>query len=252
MYNESVLNREWDNLIVLDCCRYDDFEKVNWLEGKLEKIWSKGGQTVDWFRGTFEPRMYDGIVYYSANPHISKQKLPEYHEGVGFHEHYLVLSNKIKRPKVGFPEDINGIVFDTYNKYPDKRKVIHYMQPHTPFLVGKLKNKGNGTLARMFYKGQVSMEDIKEGYRENTKHVLTYAEKLLTVLQGKTVITADHGECHGEDDLWGHSNKSVFPDGEIRKVKGMLKHPKLREVPYFTVQDENDKIEESLKDLGYM
>ena len=62
---------------------------------------------------------------------------------------------------------------------------------------------------------------IKKAYAENLKFVLEYLKKLICNLQGKIVITADHGEAFGEKGVLGH------PYGvHIRE---------LVEVPWFTV-----------------
>ena len=37
----DVLSKNWDNLIILDCLRYDIFEKMNTLEGDMECVLSK-------------------------------------------------------------------------------------------------------------------------------------------------------------------------------------------------------------------
>lgn len=42
----NVVDEEWDNLIVLDSCRYDAFEEVNSLQGRLMKKTSKGTTTI--------------------------------------------------------------------------------------------------------------------------------------------------------------------------------------------------------------
>jgi len=44
----KVVEEEWDYIIVLDACMYDIFEDVNWIDGKLESIISKGSGTPEW------------------------------------------------------------------------------------------------------------------------------------------------------------------------------------------------------------
>jgi hypothetical protein len=43
-----------------------------------------------------------------------------------------------------------------------------------------------------------SNEDIWDAYRENLRMVLPHVENLLGELEGKTVVTADHGNMIGE------------------------------------------------------
>ncbi|PTD94343.1 hypothetical protein C9439_03355 [archaeon SCG-AAA382B04] len=46
--------------------------------------------------------------------------------------------------------------------------------------------------------------EIKKHYRHNLEIVLESVENLVREVDGKIIITADHGEGFGRDDLWGH------------------------------------------------
>lgn len=45
---------------------------------------------------------------------------------------------------------------------------------------------------------------VKKLYRENLKYVSRVASNLVSELNGRIIITADHGESFGESKLWGH------------------------------------------------
>lgn len=61
----------------------------------------------------------------------------------------------------------------------------------------------------VFHLGQG--DRIEEFYEHSIRKTLGSVERLIPKLNGKTVITADHGECHGEYNLWGHENENHNP-----------------------------------------
>ena len=41
-----IMDEDWDNLIILDACRYDLFEEVNTIDGTLESRISLGSASI--------------------------------------------------------------------------------------------------------------------------------------------------------------------------------------------------------------
>jgi len=69
-----VMGEDWDNLIILDACRYDMFEKEirNWeIDGRLEYRISRGTCTVEFLFENFSNGYFRDIVYVTANPFVS-------------------------------------------------------------------------------------------------------------------------------------------------------------------------------------
>ncbi|MFB6182582.1 MAG: hypothetical protein ABEI78_00815, partial [Candidatus Nanohaloarchaea archaeon] len=66
---ESIFDRDWDNLIVLDACRQDLYEEVN---GETESRISAGSSTKDFIKDNFSEGELSDIVYITANPHFHK------------------------------------------------------------------------------------------------------------------------------------------------------------------------------------
>jgi len=155
---------DWKYLIILDACRYDYFEKVfrNYpfiRAGKLEKVYSCGSRTPEWFRCTFKDKVYDGIIYVSANPHINSKGI----HFRGFSLRDLRFHKVIDVWDWGWSEELGTVHPKEVNKaaiiasklYPHKRFIIHYIQPHYPYLslvakgIGvKLKKGGKTDLRR--------------------------------------------------------------------------------------------------------
>ena len=80
----------------------------------------------------------------------------------------------------------------------------------------------------------VPIGDVIEGYKENLKIAIDYVERLVGNLNGKIIITADHGETFGEP---------LHPLIPIR----VFEHPSgcridcLIKVPWFIIEKDNEK-----------
>ncbi len=98
-------------------------------------------------------------------------------------------------------------------------------------------------------------EKILEYYRQNLREALRWIKKLLPYLDGKVIITADHGEAFGEDGIWWHEyreNSPILLEVPWFEVD-MDKHKEGKEIEIKEeVNEERDeKIMEKLKKLGY-
>ncbi|KXB08440.1 hypothetical protein AKJ55_01030 [candidate division MSBL1 archaeon SCGC-AAA382M17] len=175
------------------------------------------------------------------------------------------------------PKKIGKETRKTKARNPKKRLISHFMQPHYPYLnlgiakggisksksfvkeqserenwlnkslknlVGRIGDEllgrermvkygrwinktlkgGNETAGNISYIIEnYGEEKLKGFYRKNLEFALKECQKLSDRLPGKIVITADHGELLGEDGKYSHPPT--------------LKHPILREVPWFEVSN---------------
>lgn len=210
-----VFDEEWDNLIILDGCRFDFFEEEvkNWdIDGKLEYRVSRGSSTLTFLRENFEDDKFrehtKEIVYITANPYVSVTLEEKFFKIVpvwdfGWSEKFQTV----------LPDRVYEATLKAIRKYPKKRFIIHFMQPHQPFVklgwVGDgtsrgrylaLSQKAKGSLHiwELFARGKISKEIMIWGYKENLKITFPYLEKLIRIMQGKIAITSDHGEAIGE------------------------------------------------------
>ena len=205
-----VIDEEWCNLIVLDACRYDLFEEENQLNGRLESRYSLGTHTVDWLKSNFNEKLED-IVYISGNPQVSSYNLkkwtnfknPFYHLEKVWDYGWDEEQNTVP------PEEVVEATRKLKQEYPNKRFIIHFLQPHPPFIgegtinTTKRQNRILNSLDWKPILNEFSIEEIKESYRKNLQITLKQIRKLKD-LEGKTVITADHGEMYGEYGLYSH------------------------------------------------
>jgi hypothetical protein len=145
----DVTDEKWDYLIVLDACRYDYFLKLygDYLQGKLEKVCSPGSCTPEWCRKSF-PEYYPDIIYVSANPFInSKISTTWGEEEFDAKKHFFKVIDVWMygwNDELGTvpPEKVNESVIGLKNDYATKRFVIHYLQPHDPYLYSRFQTAG--------------------------------------------------------------------------------------------------------------
>lgn len=260
-----VAEEDWDNLLILDACRADTFEAVFDVDrfDDYRRVRSAGGSTPEWTKRNFTGGRFGDIVYVTGNPQVSKYAGDSFHEvievwdGAFDEEHRTVL-----------PESMAEAAIDAADSYPNKRLVVHFMQPHTPFLdresvfpddhgvtKGLLDESKEElrTMARL-----VGRDTVRTAYRRTLEVAVDAVERTITALDGKTVVSSDHGELFGErvpplfTRLWGH--------------KSGIRHPALVEVPWAiadgnrrrivdegvsTTDSDTDKIESQLEALGY-
>lgn len=133
----NLMEDDWDYLIVLDACRYDYFKALyrDFFEGKLEKIISPASYTLGWCRRTFKGT-YNDTVYISANPLVnSKLEIRGFKAPSHFYRVVDVWDwGWDKSLGTVHPKQVNRAVLKNVVKYSDKRLIIHYIQPHTPYL----------------------------------------------------------------------------------------------------------------------
>ena len=213
----KVMEEEWDYLIILDACRYDAFKTGNFLKGKLEKRISSGSGTPDWLQNNFTD-YYDDVVYVSANAFVSPIKeLGNFDSSEHFFKLVPVYMTDNVDAGVPTPEEVTEAAIDTAKRYPHKRMIIHYVQPHDPF-IGKPRITAEDVNDKYEY---FNRKDSWEAYLGNLKRALKAVEKLVKKLKGNIVITADHGDMFGEWGLHRHYDGIYFK--------------KLVEVPWFII-----------------
>lgn len=227
----SIFQEDWKNMIILDACRYDFFKKANTIKGKLKKNFSVATHTKTFCQKTFTKEKYDDIVCLSANPHVDREVGDKFHAIIPLWE--TAWSAKFATI---LPKDVIQYVFNATIKYPDKKLLIWFVQPHYPYLYyrgwGSAFGIFNGRQSYNFFKefnlffwAHLSQKELKRRYMKNLTIVLETCKKILPILNGKTIISSDHGESLG----------NFFPFTPIR-IYGHyipIQNPKMYIVPYF-------------------
>lgn len=201
-----VMEEDWDNLILLDACRYDTFREVTGKD--VDCRISRGSNTGEFIEENFAGKKLHNTVAVTANPNINRLA-----KGSFYHV--------IPVWKYGWDGKYNAVLPQTMvryglkaqREYPDKRLIIWFMQPHQPFIkypeldpygfrhlcevteFGTSKVPPIKNLWIEADKGAIDIKKVWEGYRTNLEIVLPYVFELAGELRGKTVITADHGNA---------------------------------------------------------
>jgi len=131
-----IIKEGWEILVVLDACRYDAFKDLygSFLDGDLEKVKSEGSETLDWLNNTFTG-FYEWD-YFSANPYINSY-------GVSFRDGWRADSHFRRIYDVWeseWSEEAGTVLPEAMVEYflknrKDSKSVVHFIQPHRPFLV---------------------------------------------------------------------------------------------------------------------
>ena len=201
----NVLSEDWDTLLILDACRYDMFAEISSLPGNLEERISVGSNTYEWLRGTFDGQDLQDTIYVTANPQlyrinegiydISESIDVSFYDVVELWDECWDDDFRTVRPKT-----VSDTVMHIYNKYPNKRLIVHFVQPHFPFIGPTGQEHFAVDHFNFDWESytDVPLATMRQAYRENLEIVLTEVEYLLNAISGRTVVTADHGEALGD------------------------------------------------------
>lgn len=241
----NVLDKEWDILIILDACRYDLFTSLSAEFMRLEDyknyshIISVASSTGEWFEKTFKGRNCKDIIYISGNPWINERCIAgdiAGQQNIGRNPFFKIVTAWKDKENIihntTHPESITKLAEYFMKVYPDKRLILHYMQPHFPY-IGKhpiyqelwepvrkemfrldktIKGeqprhpypyKPQSSLWNVMKEGIITREDAWIGYRENLRLVMKELDTWKS-FKGKKAITADHGECFLDYGIDGH------------------------------------------------
>jgi len=262
---------DWDTLVVLDACRYDMFERRADLPGRLERRESPASTTVEFLRATVDGRDLRDTVYVTANP-----QLHQHREDIdaAFADVVDVWAGEGWDDESGtvLPETVTDAALSAAEANPHKRLVVHYMQPHYPFLGAETAFEGGDftdadadheNVWVQLLRGDIDRdrEEIWALYADNLDRVLPHVERLLAALDGRTVVTADHGNMVGERSFpipfreWGHPRGIYTP--ELVEVPwlvheaGPRREIRASSAAHRDVSNDDGVVADRLRDLGY-
>lgn len=276
---EPLVEKDWDNAILLDACRYDLFAEVlgdHDLPGELERRTAVQSGTPGYLAENFGGDTFHDIVYVTANPYVQTELPTDTFHAV---EH-VWKDDWNEAEGTVLPEAVCERALAVAETYPDKRLLVHFNQPHTPFIGEcRLESRGMNAIRKTALDetgpdprerrrtpferlgaGDLTHEQVWNAYRSNLERAWESVETLLTELAGLTAVTSDHGNALGER-AW------PFPIRVYGHPLGIL-IPALINVPWHTYQNGNRKdivsepptgsddsvdtdIQERLRMLGY-
>jgi len=242
-----LLREDWDILIILDACRYDTFKKIlpNICKmGKLYRGDSEASSTSKWLKLHWE---YNNggfnidMIYVSGNPFVNSKGINIEGQKKFDGRHYFgdiidawdfAFNRKTGRIE---PDIVNTTAIGAYYSNPNCRFIVHFMQPHSPYIFDRKKPEPMTILRKLLPKKVISMmrdmlpekvkqtnvhltehnyrriyseDEIKTAYEKNLKSVEGYVLELIQQYgDKKIVITSDHAEYLGEDGKYGHGGE---------------------------------------------
>ena len=272
----QILDRDWDTLFIFDCARYDLFAECIDLHGSLSKERSVASVTANFVERNFEGRQAQDVVYLSANPVVGNRKeFLDVFKFVGvWHETKQDRRAQENHRGLMDSEPVIEKARELHEQYPGKRHIVHFLPPHVPHMFKNGEELEEDSPYRNYEAARndvVSADEMRKVYAESLQFVIERATELLAEIDGKVVLTADHGELLGEEiplwmkilhNRWGNQWRK-YDFGHYSNIDV----PELVEVPWFElpaesrreiepeapVTDEYDtqSIEDKLEALGY-
>lgn len=213
----NVYEREWDLLVLLDCAT---IEMMREIEAEYEFIneighnVSVGTCSNQWMKNTFTPEYrneMESTLHVTANT-SSEAYLSE--------KEFLHLEEVWKD---GWNENLGTIpakkvtdrIIYFMRKMDPKQAIVHYMQPHLPFVtesdiqsnvVTPMGVKGEGKNLEELHKiDAYGRDELWEASIDNLRYVLDEVEVLLSNVDAeRVIISSDHGQAFGENGIWSH------------------------------------------------
>jgi hypothetical protein len=258
----DVFAEDWDVLVILDACRYDFFAEAVGNTGMgtqpLESRTSRGSATREWITGNFAGKRHHDLVYVDSNAHYGRMK--DDIDAEVFK--YTLVENDAFGGISVHPDPVTDAAIEAAERYPDKRLLVHYMQPHQPFFGPTAKDiEHHRKFPQTIMQNDLDRATVHQCYRENLEMALTSVERLLESVDGKVVVSADHGELLGDRQSplpvthYGHPAGLYVP--ELVKVPWLVHETESRRQVRESTPErddiglDNDEIDQKLRDLGY-
>lgn len=220
-YGTNVFERPWDVLVVLDGCRADLLAAVADDYAFLSDVGSLrsvGSSSSEWLEHTFvgHPET-ERTVLVTANTWTDRYLDADSFAALDAVWKYAWDDAHNTIP----PAAVTDRAITHARETAPDRLVVHYMQPHHPFVPDPLD--GDGGLVRAgshsntanpwvaLRQNEVSVDRVWAAYRANLDYVLDEVESLCENVDGRVAITADHGNLFGEWGLYGHPMDTPVP-----------------------------------------
>ncbi|ELZ19146.1 hypothetical protein C477_09099 [Haloterrigena salina JCM 13891] len=273
----NYLEEDWNVLVVLDACRADLFENVvdeDYFDD-VTTVRSPATETKEWLNRTFDGTFGD-IVYVAGNPMVSNVKPGAFHDLIEVWRDAWDEESGVLRP-----EPITEAARTALREHPNKRVIVHYMQPHAPFIdYPELNFSGDADVWGLevseahpnfdagddynnpweaLEAGAIDAADVWEAYEHNLEIVMDEVAALLESTDRRVVVTSDHGNAFGERS-WpipvrlfghpGHRRHSALTDVPWAVVDGKRRGINTSDVSSETEATERE-VKEHLAALGY-
>lgn len=271
----NVFEREWDMLVILDGCRTDLMRSVGTEYDSfstVDQFQSVGSSSREWLAKTFTQDYREEIertAYVSANPYTEEILFGDSGETRSpFNpanwptvdpEAFVTIEDVSMQwdDKLGTvpPQSVTDAAIEVGREYSPDRLIVHYMQPHQPFITKNRKESEwrGANCWEALRQGDVDRDTIWRAYRENVRVVLDDVETLLKNVDAeRTVLTADHGNAVGEWGIYGHPNGFLHPAVKCVPWVETTAVDSGEYQPDWETDETELTVERRLEDLGYL
>ena len=267
-WGESVYEKDWDALIVLDACRPDLLAAVTddyeFLPATVDTYDSPASQSAEWMDKTFgaaSAAELGGTAYVTGNP-FSRSLDAESFARLDEVWRYAWDDEFGGIP----PRPVTDRAVAAGRETDADRLVVHYMQPHVPFRSGEFDAghtldaavDGDDVGKYVWYElrdGEVSFDELWAAYRDTLEWVLDDVAVLLSNLDAdRVVLTADHANAVGEWGVYEHPPHVPVP--AVKRVPWVETTAEDTgdyepSTPRGTAETDDEDVEQRLSALGY-
>lgn len=264
----NIYEREWDVLLLLDCMTTDMVQEVKGEYDFLDNVGTHrtpGTCSGEWMRRTFNSSYSEEMsntVHVSSNTSTERMLneddfrildevwIDGWSEEIG-----TIPAREVTNRAIHY-----GRKFDQYD-----RMIIHYMQPHLPFVekdinsnqVTPVGTKGGGLNLEELKQEGYSDKELWDASVDNLRYVLDDVSLLLHNIDAeKVVISSDHGQAFGDEGIYGHPGNTYIDDlTEVPWVVTSASDERTYETEYEPQSDRSQSesdIEDKLRSLGYL
>jgi hypothetical protein len=271
----NPLLEDWDNLILLDACRYDMLKKSAIFDEEVRYKILRSSTSPEFCDEYIYGNNFHDTIYVTANPFGARVN-----DGIFYNKHSTTNVVVENMHDSWDPETVYQLAVENYKENRNKRMLVHFMQPHSPYfgekaekLRDELREEGytfwawNEELTQedknrediithllsAAQTGLISVDDLTDIYLENIEVVAEYVKKLASEIGGKTIVSSDHGEMlkwkigHGRD---------INTEG-LRKVPWVVldyeqRRETYREEPQISQEIVESDVDTQLGALGYI
>lgn len=243
----DIMSMDWDTLIILDAARADLLEEHSSFGVPVRRVRSPATHSWGYMVRSYLGRQLHDTVMVSANPYV--HDIPD---GV-FHAVYPVVGD-VSGAIDSHPKHVTKAALSAMAMHPKKRFIIHYMQPHVPYL-----HRDDPYIRYPFDQARATgdLKSLQQDYIQNYRIAEPQIRALMRDVSGKFVITADHGEALGERCIGlhlfehGHAIPVVYEVPYLSFTRGL--RPEIVSDPPLSLQRVSDSRRlEHLRALGYV
>jgi gluconate kinase len=217
-------------IIILDSCRFDYFQEEvdDFLDGELKSVYTSATATMNYIQTIWDKNNYD-LTYVTGlsapTDHAFERKNKKYRPSKHFSD-FVHVWQTCENKELGAvpPEKMT----ETALQQLDDKMVIHYVQPHAPYIGEyQLREQDDTTWGDSLQdiyekigrydvdKKVISNQELKKAYRSNLRRALASVRELVSRLDRPIVVTADHGEMLGEGGRYIHGGN---PTNQLCKL----------------------------------